>query len=81
MLDQNVLHSVETEIEGMGEVRIRVGETDQWDAHGLMIELQWKDVNGNWTHGRTSVEFSVKAVGPIVNTLAECVRKAEIVDA
>jgi hypothetical protein len=75
MLDQKVLHSVETEIEGMGDVRIRIGETDTWDAPGLMIELQWKDSNNNWVHGRASLEFLLSAIGPITTVVADFVNQ------
>lgn len=75
MLDQNVLHSRETEIRGMGEVRIRIGTTENWDDAGLMFEIQWKDANGNWTHGRSSVEFSMNALGEIHETLVEFAEK------
>lgn len=45
MRDENVVHSLETEIPGMGDVRIRLGETTTWAAPGLMVEVQWKDAN------------------------------------
>lgn len=75
MLDQDVLHSVETEIEGMGDVRIRIGETTTWHAPGLVVEIQWKDANDNWVHGRVSKEFPLSALGPITTVVADFMNK------
>ena len=70
MRDENVVHSLETEIPGMGDVRIRLGETTTWAAPGLMVEVQWKDANGNWLHGRAAPEFPIAALAPMMEAVA-----------
>jgi len=78
MQDSAVMHSVETKIDGMGDVRIRIGTASLWDAPSLMIELQWKDDNDNWVHGRASKEFPLNALGPIVALVADMFNQAGI---